>query len=300
MEQHPIPQQISSYEFKLVGEMTLKQFFKAASGIIIALLINATGIIFFIKWPLMILFGGGGLLLAFVPYEDRPMETWLMAFIRSIYAPTIYVYSKKRPVKVAAKVTEDTRATEKQEEPEEKEEKKKKDEKKVYEFISSLPSVKREKEKGTEEVVEEVKKPKVEVVEKKQEAVKEESPISNNEEWRDQRKSLNIQRRRLEATGEASFGSIPMPDIPEVANVLVGMVTDLDGKIIEGAIVEIQDDSGNPSRVLKTNALGQFRISTPLANGNYLIITEKEGLKFDRVGVKLKGEIVQPIRIISK
>jgi len=149
-------------------------------------------------------------------------------------------------------------------------------------------------------VVEEVKKPKVEVVEKKQETVKEESPISNNEEWRDQRKSLNIQRRRLEATGEASFGSIPMPDIPEVANVLVGMVTDLDGKIIEGAIVEIQDDSGNPSRVLKTNALGQFRISTPLANGNYLIITEKEGFKFDRVGVKLKGEIVQPIKIISK
>jgi len=30
MEQHPIPQQISSYEFKLVGEMTLKQFLKAA------------------------------------------------------------------------------------------------------------------------------------------------------------------------------------------------------------------------------------------------------------------------------
>jgi len=36
MEQHPIPQQISSYQFKLVGDMTLAQFGKAAGGIVIA------------------------------------------------------------------------------------------------------------------------------------------------------------------------------------------------------------------------------------------------------------------------
>ena len=65
MEQHPIPQHISSYEFKLVGEMTLKQFLKAAGGIILALLINSTKMVFFIKWPLMLTFGIGGLALAF-------------------------------------------------------------------------------------------------------------------------------------------------------------------------------------------------------------------------------------------
>ena len=36
MEQHAIPQQISNYEFKLVGDMTLKQFLKAAAGIVLA------------------------------------------------------------------------------------------------------------------------------------------------------------------------------------------------------------------------------------------------------------------------
>ena len=61
----------------------------------------------------------------------------------------------------------------------------------------------------------------------------------------------------------------------------------------------MQDEAGNPSRVLKTNALGQFKSSAPLANGRYLIITEKEGLKFDRVNVDLAGEIIQPIKIIS-
>ena len=54
MEQHPIPQQISSYEFKLVGEMTLKQFAKAAGGIIIALVINSAPLVFFIKWQKLI------------------------------------------------------------------------------------------------------------------------------------------------------------------------------------------------------------------------------------------------------
>ena len=95
MEQHPIPQQITSYEFKLVGEMTLKQFGKAAGGIIAALLINALPLVFFIKWPLIFLFAGGGLALAFVPFQDRPLEGWLKAFIKSIYAPTIYVYKKR-------------------------------------------------------------------------------------------------------------------------------------------------------------------------------------------------------------
>ena len=33
MEQHPIPQQISSYQFKLVGDMALAQFGKTAGGV---------------------------------------------------------------------------------------------------------------------------------------------------------------------------------------------------------------------------------------------------------------------------
>src|SRR4030043_1429449 len=97
MEQHPIPQQISSYEFKLVGEMTLKQFLKAAAGIILALLINSTKLVFFIKWPLMAVFGLGGLVLAFVPFEERPLETWIKVILKAIYSPTIYTYRKTAP-----------------------------------------------------------------------------------------------------------------------------------------------------------------------------------------------------------
>ena len=37
--EHPIPQQISAYHFRLVGDMTLKQFFQVAAGALISLVL---------------------------------------------------------------------------------------------------------------------------------------------------------------------------------------------------------------------------------------------------------------------
>lgn len=263
MEQHPIPQQITSYEFKLVGEMTLKQFGKAAAGIILALIIHASPLVFFIKWPLIFIFAAGGLALAFVPYEDRPLETWATAFIKSIYSPTIYFYKKKKPVNwLDIDLTKNIKKEEDEELviPE-------KEGKKVQEFIDSLPSVGREAEK-------EVKA--------------------------EEKTDSGLKKGKLEATGDAVFGNIPMPNIPDSPNVVVGMVLDKSNKIVEGAIIEIQDKDGNPARVLKTNQLGQFKTLTQMTDGSYLVVTEKKGLEFDRVEIYLEGKIVKPIRIIAK
>lgn len=275
MEQHPIPQQISSYEFKLVGEMTLKQFGKAAGGIILAVIVNAMPIVFFIKWPLMIIFAVGGLAMAFLPYQDRPLETWLMAFIKSIYSPTIYLYKKNKPenwLDIDLSKTIKTTTEEKIEVPQ-------KEEEKVEEFINSLPSVEREK-------IQEIKNEEKEVVGERQEI-----KVAPR---------LDLKTQKLEATGEVMFGSIPMPTIPKSPNILVGMVLDTGQKIVEGAIVDLQDKNGNSSRVLKTNQLGQFKTLTPLSSGKYLIVTDKEGLKFDRVEIILENKIVEPIKIIAK
>ncbi len=275
MEQHPIPQQISSYEFKLVGEMTLKQFGKAAGGIILAVIVNAMPIVFFIKWPLMIIFAVGGLAMAFLPYQDRPLETWLMAFIKSIYSPTIYLYKKNKPenwLDIDLSKTIKTTTEEKIEVPQ-------KEEEKVEEFINSLPSVEREK-------IQEIKNEEKEVVGERQEI-----KVAPR---------LDLKTQKLEATGEVMFGSIPMPTIPKSPNILVGMVLDAGQKIVEGAIVDLQDKNGNSSRVLKTNQLGQFKTLTPLSSGKYLIVTDKEGLKFDRVEIILENKIVEPIKIIAK
>lgn len=305
MEQHPIPQQISSYEFKLIGDMTLKQFLKAAVGIVIAVLINASGLIFFLKYPLMLIFGAGGLMIAFVPFQDRPLETWIVAFLRSIYSPTIYTY-KKMPDKDWISLMSASKTDKKVEAVEDAEvEAPVKDRDRVKEFIESLPSV-----KAGKEIVESPESQKSESREERQVIGKigvtdgvNKLPARENEvaeeDWRTVKVNLGLKKTSMEATAKAEFGEIPMPNKPDVPNVLVGMVTDKEGKIVEGAIIEVQDERGNPSRVLKTNSLGQFRTTAPLANGKYLIITDKEQFKFDRVDITLEGKIVEPIKIKS-
>ena len=299
MEQHPIPQQITSYEFKLVGDMTLKQFGKAAGGVIIALLINSSKLVFFVKWPLIFIFAAGGLALAFVPFQDRPLETWLMAFIKSIYSPTIYTYKKNSPENwLEIDLSKQLKSDE-----EEEVVVPIKEDKKVKEFINSLPSIGREKEEAKEEILEkkeESLKPKEEIEEKREESLKPKEEEKEVKEEEAKAANLGLKTEKLEATGNVVFGEIPMPDIPDLPNLVVGMVLDQNHKIVEGAIIEIQDKEGNPSRVLKTNKLGQFKTLTQLSNGKYLVVTEKENLEFDRVEINLEGKIVEPIKILAK
>lgn len=318
MEQHPIPQQISSYEFKLVGDMTLKQFLKAAVGIVLAVAINASSLIFFLKYPLMLICGGGGLMLAFVPFQDRPLETWIIAFLRSIYSPTIYTYMKMPDKDWISLMNSKVAGRDSSLDITEEIEVPVKDSNRVMEFIESLPTVKMsESAKVTEEesLVSDIKMEdsnqnlvgkigmgnNVNKLPERELDVPEPVRVETKQEedWRDKKVELGIKQEKMVPTAKVVFGEIPMPDKPETPNMLVGMVTDTEGKIVEGAIVEIQDEKGNPTRVMKTNTLGQFRTITPLSNGKYLIVTEKDKLEFDRVEVELIGKIVEPIKIMA-
>lgn len=99
MEQHAVPQNISSYQFHLVGDMTLKQFLEIAGGVVVGVIFYATGLPSIIKWPLILISVGFGAALAFVPFEERPLEQWMFAFIRSIYSPTLFHWEKRDPEK---------------------------------------------------------------------------------------------------------------------------------------------------------------------------------------------------------
>ena len=92
MREHPVPQQISSYEFRLVGDMTIKQFFQVAGGVVVSLIFYALPIPGFIKWPFVVFSAAFGAALAFFPINDRPLSAWVFAFFRAIYSPTHYVW----------------------------------------------------------------------------------------------------------------------------------------------------------------------------------------------------------------
>ena len=103
MEQnHPIPQEISSYQFRLVGDMTLKQFFQLAGGLLISLLFYSSNLPVFIKWPAILIFASLGAALAFLPYEDRPLGEWIILFFKATYSPTLFDWKPIANVKYFA------------------------------------------------------------------------------------------------------------------------------------------------------------------------------------------------------
>jgi hypothetical protein len=95
MQQHPVPQAITTYKFRLVGDMTLKQFLELAFGMVIAWMIFASKINFFFKWTLGPFFGLLGFALAFVPIEDRPLDQWILNFFKAVYLPTQFVFKSQ-------------------------------------------------------------------------------------------------------------------------------------------------------------------------------------------------------------
>lgn len=325
MEQHPVPQQISAYEFRLVGDMTLKQFFQVAGGTVIALIFYASPLPTLIKWPLILFFALLGLALAFLPFEERPLSTWIISFFRAIYSPTLYewkpgaaerVYAEdgtgQEPIIIAPKGEGKARqylsnipipkvfsAFEEAEEGFFK---------KVSELFQTTPAAGIEAAQADPALqprapipqVEEIPFTppiKVEHAPKPQPQAQEVQPAYQAQVIAPTLSTPTNQTRAAQATF-APEASPPSP--PEQPNTLVGQVLTQGGKIIAGAILEIKDSSGRPVRALKSNKVGHFMAVTPLSEGEYSIETEKEDFAFDTIKFKTEGRIIPPIQIKAK
>lgn len=101
-------------------------------------------------------------------------------------------------------------------------------------------------------------------------------------------------------TSKVTFNKeLPFPSTPTMPNKLVGMILTPQSELIEGAIIEIRTPAGQVARAVRSNALGQFYVTTPLANGDYIMVAEKARYRFDPLSIKLSGKIVDPIEIRS-
>lgn len=338
-EQHPIPQQISAFQFHLVGDMTLKQFVYVAAGALIALLFYASGLPNIVRWPLIFLSFGGGAALAFLPLEDRPLGKWVISFFKSIYSPTVFVWQKatttpqyfapetESPAKPAtgvpaAQVKPQAVPPARIVQPEEA--KLEKGEQVFLEKLTAItdahpepsmlsgvsstapplkPSFK--SEPATEKGQKDVSVPSVGTVSLDQ---KKERGF-NLPQADTPTPQPGIPGQVVPVMGEghklterkAQFSQDAAPPMPPTKpNTVVGQVMDPDGKIVEGAILEIQDSQGRPARALKTNMLGHFMIVTSLLDGRYEILAEKEGLVFEPVTFMAEGNIIPPMAIVAK
>lgn len=345
-QQHPIPQEISSYQFRLVGDMTLKQFFQLAGGLLVSLLFYASNLPAIIKWPFILLFASIGASLAFLPFEDRPLDKWILAFFKSVYTPTIFKWKKTAQaeqyfqaeaeaatavsgeVQIAPSPTPQPKFMSKLEEAE----------KAFLHQVGGLFNAKGAQAPTPQQVQPQAPMPQpaqptppvqksAPKPEKPKEPKKDEGGIQIPKTDYVRVKAQNGKRPRLvvEEKGvpkkveteivapiyqarkpsstakKAVFSEEASPPSPPTnPNTVAGQVLDYSGKIVDAAILEIQDVGGRPVRAVKTNKLGHFYIVTPLQNGKYKMVTEKEGLKFNDASFEAKGEIIPPIVLRSR
>lgn len=317
MEQHPVPQHISSYQFRLVGDMTIRQFGMLASGCIVALIFYASPLNPFIKWPLIILSAFFGFALAFLPIQERPLEKWVLAFIKAVLSPTQFAWKKQPRELEIFKTAPKKGVFRKAPTPPP-------DRKQLTEYLATLPAESKSPLDQQEESfvkkainmfqlakmpmlkpaisVSPVQPPPVQPIPQILKPTP--KPVKAKPAPLPKKKRIVLPEepgRPKKPQVEAKFEpGLPFPAPPSQPNTLVGMVLDQEGKIIEGAIIEIRDSQGIPVRALKTNKLGQFRSVTPLDNDQYEIEIEKEGYQFDILKIKLTGEVVEPLEIRAK
>lgn len=101
MDQHPIPRQITTFEFKLIGFMTVRQFGYVLLGGIFAYGAFLIIPIFLINIVLAVAIFSIGAALAFVPINDRPLDVFLQNLYKRIGSPTQFTYKKENaPLKI--------------------------------------------------------------------------------------------------------------------------------------------------------------------------------------------------------
>lgn len=312
IQQHPLPQDISSYRFRLIGDMTIKQFASLGIGIVVAIIFYSSPLPFFFKYPLSFLFLLLGVGMAFVPIQGRTLDVWIFAFIRSIYSPTQYVWKQTSP----ENITSDTAAP---------------TSRANIQVAPVVSNAKMEISSGITAPVITITPPTADINTQTENAQVPTAPI-------DQTSTPNptvsspaipnpvtitpestpsvVQVAPLTSTPPIPIVSapqpsptseisnqiqtnnpqLPIPFTPSSPNTLVGLTITTDNRILDGVLVEIQKN-GLTSRATKSNKLGQFMFARPLENGLYQIFAEKDGFTFSPYSLELTGEIIRPLKI---
>jgi len=94
-QNHPIPHDVTGFQFKLIGDMTVKQFAYLAGPTFTAWLFFQLPLSLLIKVPVSLALGGIGAALAFLPIAGRPMDIMIFNFIKALFNSTLYIYKKK-------------------------------------------------------------------------------------------------------------------------------------------------------------------------------------------------------------
>lgn len=347
MEPHAIPQDVTSFQFHLVGDMTLKQFMYLAIGSVIAYVL----FVFFaatyplVVWPVIVISTLSGVAFAFLPIGSRPLDYWLGAFLRAIYSPTKRIWKKDKktfkedvlfnsrlvtylsslqpkipePTKITAQsttvpTTPITQTVQSQVTPTTDELGKTVD---LARQAQNLQLKIIQTERVLNQIQSQASQHAIVPADYSQQVNKIMVDLQNLINQASQvRQQLDFVTSGQQPKLENVISSVHLPERVKVVNlpktkqtqlalttfpnVISGIIKDPSGNYLEGCIAVIHDKEGLPVRALKSNKLGQFTGSTPLPNGTYKLLIEKDNYTFDVLQMELTGELLPTLMITSK
>lgn len=276
MEQHPIPRQITSFEFKLIGFMTLKQFLYLVIAAPIAYIVYMLFPIPIINILLGIIVMIAGVAFAFVPINDRPLDVWVKNFWRRLNSPTQFFYHKNNPpISIFQNLYFVT------------------DPHKVMAHVESAQMLSKYLTTTQQTMrVDEKKRAVQHVVQMPTSSLRVTLPT--------QQGPLTPSSPSLQQVA-APVGTIPVLG-GEKKSFFIGTVKNNKHISLPGILIYVKDQRGTPVRLLKTNPHGVFATYNPLSPGEYLF--EIKDLKniyfFDTMKIQINETNSDSIEFISK
>lgn len=266
MDQHPIPRQITTFEFKLIGFMTLRQFIYIVIFAPIGFIVYALFPIPILNVLLGVVVGLLGLVFAFVPINDRPIDVWIRNFIKKLSTPTQYFFYKDNlPIYLLKDLffTADPHQVAAHIESQEK----------LAAYLSKQASTTTAKD----------------------------NRATINQLLRQKQKIVPSTTSVYSATGGNTVDLTSQSSLKKLP-FLTGVIKNHKLMPIPGVLIYIKDNQGKTVRLLKTNPHGVFATFNPLPAGEYLfeIKDPNNSHFFDTMKINIGTENKKPIEIFSR
>ncbi|KXK09686.1 MAG: PrgI family protein [Microgenomates bacterium OLB23] len=271
MEQHAVPHQVTTFEFKLIGFLTIKQFvyllvFAGLAVLFYFLLLPIAPANYVVAGLTMIM----GAVFALFKYNERELDVWIKNLLTSLLSPSQYYYIKHNIAPDFLKgvyVSGDDTITATHIDAQQK----------LAKYIDSKKPTGVEPNQKTQKIQTLLEQPQ----QPQQVVVAATTPVS--------------------ATPTITTTPPPAPT-QKPAAALSGVIHNNRNEPLPNIMVYINSDAGQVVRILKTNHHGLFATFHPLPPGSYSISPKDLGGRyfFDTMNIVVDDQQPSPIQIYSK
>lgn len=299
MEGHPIPRQITTFEFKLIGFLTLHQFIYLVIFFPLGFVAYKLFPIPYVNILIGLLVGAIGPILAFVPINDRPMDVWLRNLMKRLTSPTQYIYHKENkplPFFTNLYFVQDPHRVMTHIESQEK-----------------LAAYMNQKRKSASQ--QQSKKQSINVLfhmnqktnaqksypPPQQTQIPSETPTVSTTQINTVPQSQSIAQT---VVVDQPTQSTPPSTLPHPSNqpFFTGVVKNHKLIPLPGILIYVKNENGEAVRLLKSNPHGVFATFSPLPPGHYTFELKdpREGYFFDTMNLQIDQSNLKPIEFFSK